>query len=36
VVARSLHDGVLVGRGGEAIELDTALASHVFVELMAT
>jgi DtxR family Mn-dependent transcriptional regulator len=36
VVARSLHHGVLVGRGGEAIELDTALASHVFVELMAT
>jgi DtxR family Mn-dependent transcriptional regulator len=36
VVARSSHDGVLVGRGGEAIELDAGLASHVFVEVMAT
>jgi DtxR family Mn-dependent transcriptional regulator len=36
VVARSSHGGVLVGRGGEAIELDSGLASHVFVEVMAT
>ncbi|HEY2834141.1 MAG TPA: metal-dependent transcriptional regulator [Sporichthyaceae bacterium] len=36
VVARTSHGGVLVGRGGEAIELDSGLASHVFVEVMAT
>jgi DtxR family transcriptional regulator, Mn-dependent transcriptional regulator len=36
VVARSSHGGVLIGSGGEAIELDSGLASHVFVEVMAT
>ena len=36
VVARTSHGGVLVGRGGEAIELDSDLASHVFVEVLAT
>jgi hypothetical protein len=35
-VARSSHGGVLIGSGGEAIELDSGLASHVFVEVMAT
>jgi DtxR family transcriptional regulator, Mn-dependent transcriptional regulator len=35
VVARSSHGGVLVGRGGESIELDPELASHVFVEVIS-
>lgn len=35
VVARSSHGGVLVGRGGESVELDPAVASHVFVEVIA-
>jgi len=34
VVARSSHGGVLVGRGGESVELDPGLASHVFVEVI--
>ncbi len=34
VVAKSSHGGVLVGSAGEAIELDLAVASHVFVEVM--
>jgi hypothetical protein len=25
---------VLVGRGGESVELDSAVASHVFVEVI--
>jgi DtxR family Mn-dependent transcriptional regulator len=35
VVARSSHGGVLVGRGGETVELDPEIASHVFVEVMS-
>ncbi|MGQ0624219.1 MAG: metal-dependent transcriptional regulator [Sporichthyaceae bacterium] len=35
VVARTAAGGVLVGRGGETIELESAVASHVFVEVMA-
>lgn len=35
VVARTSHGGVMVGRGGEAIELGPAIASHVFVQVMA-
>ncbi|MGQ0846432.1 MAG: metal-dependent transcriptional regulator [Sporichthyaceae bacterium] len=35
VVAKSSHGGVLVGSAGETIELDLAVASHVFVEVMA-
>jgi DtxR family Mn-dependent transcriptional regulator len=35
VVAKSSHGGVLVGSAGETIELNTAVASHVFVEVMA-
>ncbi len=33
VLARTGPGGILVGRAGEAIELDPAVASHVFVEL---
>jgi DtxR family Mn-dependent transcriptional regulator len=35
VVARSSPGGVLVGRGGETVELDPDTASHVFVEVMS-
>ncbi|MGQ0467452.1 MAG: metal-dependent transcriptional regulator [Sporichthyaceae bacterium] len=35
VFAKTSHGGVLVGSAGEAIELDAAVASHVFVEVMA-
>lgn len=35
VIARTAPGGVLVGRSGESIELDPAVASHVFVEVLA-
>jgi DtxR family Mn-dependent transcriptional regulator len=35
VIARSSAGGVLVGRGGETVELDPEVASHVFVEVMS-
>jgi DtxR family Mn-dependent transcriptional regulator len=36
VVARTAPGGVLVGKAGETIELDPAVAQHVFVEVLAT
>jgi DtxR family transcriptional regulator, Mn-dependent transcriptional regulator len=35
VVARTAPGGVLVGQAGETIELEPAVAQHVFVELLA-